>query len=215
MGGVSNMEIRTPYLLDEVEKVFQKGDVFVFVHRPTISVRIIDIVVDDKFTTTSDEAAKEVKHVVYSFSLDEKNAKIMPIEQFAEFLNSGMLQKTTEHKYSPGDAFYGINGLLYVIQCRSNIYHPDIGLRYFVTVIKVLDQEDCDEDIWGNYLAKRYIIEEAILDERTLDKLEPYDKGFIVDDLDFDTLFKEYEKLEVGQNSTKRVGVTREKGYER
>lgn len=175
--------------LEEFKATVEEGDIYSVMHRPMISLRIIRVVRDGLF---EDE---DVTHVVFAFTLNNRDAKVVNVEYFYSLIESGMLLLVTPHKYKQGDAFYGINGNIYVVQCKSNIHHPHTGPRYMVTVVETIGQEDCPPDKWGRRLGKRYILEEAILEEKTLDQLEPFETFTVVEDLNLDNMLDEYEAL--------------------
>lgn len=194
--------------LEEFKEKIKSGDVFQVLHRPTITIRIIELVKDNIFEP------EDVTHVVFAYTLKNRVPEVLPIEKFFSYVDKGMLIHVTQHKYSPGQAFYSINGNIYVIQCRSNIFHPGIGHRYFVTVVETIGQEDCEVDKWGVKLNKRYKLSEAILDEEVLDALEPFETFEVDYELDLNDMEKEFESIKPLEDVTHK-GKVYKRGYTR
>lgn len=164
----------------------EKGHVYFVTHRPSISIRVIDVVTDEPTGNV---------FVVFLYELTPNDAISYPYDKFVEMITLGLLMKRPDYKYSVGQAFYGVEGNLYIIQHLSNINHKDGTPRYFMTAVTTMTEEMCEPDTWGKLQGNIYKLQEAIMDETTLDALEPYDTFTIIDELSFDNLLLEFEAL--------------------
>lgn len=174
------------------KKEVKKGDIYFIHHRPLITIRIIEVVRDDYF---EDE---DVTHIVFSYTTNERKAFTMPVEEFFyDYIDKHVLLPMKPNMFKEGDAFYGIQGNLYIVRASSPFVNPGESRNYFVTIVETIDQEDCEEDLFGKRLSKRYILTDGILSEDHLKGLEPF-KSFDVTEGNVHFLedaVKEFESL--------------------
>lgn len=156
--------------IETFKQEIQKGDIYFIHHRPLITIRIIEVVRDDYFEE------ENVTHLVYSYTTNERKAFTMPVDEFYhKYVETHVLLPMKPNMFKEGDAFYGIQGNLYIVRAASPFVNPGESRNYFVTIVETIDQEDCEEDLFGKRLSKRYILTDGILSEDHLKGLEPFE----------------------------------------